>query len=66
MAEKSPIIQEEKKTFLRKYGGLLFISGIIVLFIVLALANINFGQWLADTIMWFYEEFGDVGIYIGV
>ena len=66
MAQKSPIIQEEKKSFLRKYGGLLFISGIILLFIVLAFANINFGQWLADTIYWFYEEFGDVGIYIGV
>lgn len=66
MAEKSPIIKEEKKSFLRKYGGLLFISGIILLFIVLAFANINFGQWLADTIMWFYEEYGDVGIYIGV
>ncbi len=66
MAQKSPIIQEQKKSFLRKYGGLLFISGIILLFIVLAFANINFGQWLADTILWFYEEFGDVGIYIGV
>ncbi|MFX0042512.1 MAG: VTT domain-containing protein [Candidatus Hodarchaeota archaeon] len=66
MAEKSPLIQEQKKTFLRKYGGLLFIGGIIVLFIVLAFARINFGQWLADTIYWFYEEFGDVGIYIGV
>jgi membrane protein YqaA with SNARE-associated domain len=66
MTENSPIIQEQKKTFLRKYGGLLFIIGIIILFIVLALANINFGQWLADTIIWFYDEYGEVGIYIGV
>lgn len=66
MAEKSPDIQEEQKTFLRRYGGLLFISVILSLFIILAVANINFGQWLADTIIWFYDKYGDVGIYIGV
>ncbi|MFX1409493.1 MAG: VTT domain-containing protein [Promethearchaeota archaeon] len=66
MTEKSLNTLEEKKSFLRKYGGILFISGIILLFIILAIADINFGQWLADTIIWFYDEYGDVGIYIGV
>ncbi|MFX1317455.1 MAG: VTT domain-containing protein [Promethearchaeota archaeon] len=66
MAEKSLNIHEETKSFFKKYGGLLVIIGILLLFIFLALANINFGQWLADTIIWFDNEFGDVGIYIGV
>lgn len=66
MAEKSPEIQEEREAFFRKYGGLLFIILILSSFIILAVANINFGQWLADTIIWFYDKYGDVGIYLGV
>jgi membrane protein YqaA with SNARE-associated domain len=57
---------EIKKSFIKKYGGLIFISAIIVLFIILAIFNINFGQWLANTVMWFHTEFGDLGIYLGV
>lgn len=57
---------ELKKTFLRRYGGLIFITAIVILFLTLAIFNINFGQWLASTVMWFYNEFGDLGIYIGV
>jgi len=62
---------EKKKTiisynFIKKYGGLIFISIILILFISLALFNINFGQWLANTVLWFYYQFGDLGIYIGV
>ncbi|MFX1358610.1 MAG: hypothetical protein ACFFA8_15200 [Promethearchaeota archaeon] len=57
---------EIKKSFIMKYGGLIFISVIIALFIILAFLNINFGQWLANAVMWFYTKFGDWGIYIGV
>jgi membrane protein YqaA with SNARE-associated domain len=56
----------EKKSFIKKYGGIIFITLIIVLFLSLAFANINFGQWLANTVMWFYKKFGDIGMYIGV
>ncbi|MFX0059879.1 MAG: hypothetical protein ACFE85_18870 [Candidatus Hodarchaeota archaeon] len=55
-----------RMTFIRRFGGLIFISAIIILFIILAIFNFNFGQWLANTVMWFYNEFGDLGIYIGV
>jgi membrane protein YqaA with SNARE-associated domain len=58
--------QVEEKSFIMKYGGLIFISLIIILFLSLAFANINFGQWLANTVMWFYRKFGNVGIYLGV
>ncbi len=59
-------IEEKSKSFVQKYGGILFISAIIVLFLVLVLLNVNFGQWLANSIVWFYEQFGDIGIYMGV
>ena len=58
--------QIEEKSFIKKYGGLIFISLIIILFLSLAFANINFGQWLANTVMWFYNKYGYVGIYLGV
>jgi membrane protein YqaA with SNARE-associated domain len=54
------------KDTIKRYLGPLFIGVIILLFIILALLGINFGQWLADTIFWFYDSFGPVGIYIGV
>jgi membrane protein YqaA with SNARE-associated domain len=63
----SSIPEEElRKTFIRRYGGIIFIAFIIILFITLAIFNFNFGQWLANTVTWFYNEFGDLGIYIGV
>jgi membrane protein YqaA with SNARE-associated domain len=57
------------KKFLKKYGVFTFIALIITLFIILAVSNVNFGQWLANTVMWFYTNFGPwgmLGIYIGV
>jgi membrane protein YqaA with SNARE-associated domain len=56
----------KEKPFIRKYGGLIFIGVIIALFVFLAVSGINFGQWLANTAMGFYTEFGDPGIYIGI
>ncbi|MFX1234366.1 MAG: VTT domain-containing protein, partial [Promethearchaeota archaeon] len=53
-------------SFLKKYGGIIFIGAILILFIILALLNINFGQWLANAVIWFYNEFGDFGIYLGI
>jgi membrane protein YqaA with SNARE-associated domain len=54
------------KEFFRTYLGILAIGGIIIFFFALTLCGINFGQLLADLIMWFYHTFGDLGIYIGV
>jgi membrane protein YqaA with SNARE-associated domain len=51
---------------LKKYGGIIFISTILIIFILLALLNINFGQWLANAVIWFNEQFGDFGIYLGI
>jgi len=59
-------ISEANHMFIKKYGGLIFIALIILIFVILAFFNINFGQWLADSIMWFYRNYGDIGIYIGV
>ncbi|MFX1586876.1 MAG: VTT domain-containing protein [Promethearchaeota archaeon] len=66
MSEEKAVKSSNMMVFLKKYGGIIFISAILILFILLALLNINFGQWLATTVMWFYEEFGDFGIYVGV
>ncbi|MFX1572265.1 MAG: VTT domain-containing protein [Promethearchaeota archaeon] len=57
---------EENKEIVMKYGGITVIASILVIFIILAVFNINFGQWLADSIMWFYRNYGVIGIYIGV
>ncbi len=54
------------KNTLRSYVGIIAITSIILLFLMLSLLNINFGQWLANVVLWFYETFGDLGIYIGV
>ena len=65
--ETKPLANQlAKKSFLRKYGGIIFITLIITLFLSLAFVNINFGQWLANTVMWFYRKFGEIGIYLGV
>ena len=66
MSEEIKYLSEVNKVFIKKYSGVIFIVSIIVLFVVLALFNINFGQWLADTIMWFYRNYGEIGIYLGV
>jgi len=56
----------EKKSFLIKYGGLIFIAAVIATFILLAVSGVNFGQWLANLVFDFYEENGDFGIYLGI
>ena len=58
--------KKEKNAFLRKYGGIIFISTILGFFILLALFNFNFGQWLANIVLWFYNESGNFGIYLGI
>jgi membrane protein YqaA with SNARE-associated domain len=58
--------EENTKSFLAKWGGLIFIVLVVAVFIILAVSGINFGQWLANLAYEFYEKFGDVGIYIGV
>ncbi|MHA1727827.1 MAG: YqaA family protein [Promethearchaeota archaeon] len=56
----------DKKSFLIKYGGLLFIIAIIAVFILLAVSGINFGQWLANLEMSFFDDYGFAGIYWGI
>lgn len=56
----------EKKSFIIKYGGLIFIVAVIVAFIILAVTGVNFGQILANTVFDFYREGGDFGIYLGI
>ncbi|TXT61253.1 MAG: putative membrane-associated protein (modular protein) [Promethearchaeota archaeon] len=58
---------------IKKIGGfvkknIIFISiGLIIaFFIILAVLGVNFGQWLANTVLLYYEEFGDFGIYLGI
>ncbi|MFX0026252.1 MAG: YqaA family protein [Candidatus Hermodarchaeota archaeon] len=66
MNQEKSVKTSNRMSFLKKYGGIIFISVILILFILLALFNINFGQWLANTVIWFHGEFGDFGIYLGV
>jgi len=66
MSEEKSKKTSNRMVFIKKYGGIIFISGILILFFLLALLNINFGQWLANTVIWFYGDFGDFGIYLGV
>ena len=66
MNEINDIKISTRFSLLKKYGGIIFITTILILFIILALLNINFGQWLANTVKWFYIEFGDIGIYLGI
>lgn len=51
---------------LKKYSGIVIISTIILFFLIIALLGINFGQWLADIVIWFYDTSGEWGIYIGI
>ncbi|MBY9005554.1 MAG: VTT domain-containing protein [Candidatus Lokiarchaeota archaeon] len=52
--------------FLKKYSALVIISTIILFFLIIALMGINFGQWLADIVIYFYDISGEWGIYLGV
>jgi membrane protein YqaA with SNARE-associated domain len=66
MSVENEIKIEEKESFLKKYSAVIFIAFIVAALIYLAVSGINFGQWLANTAMWFYNEFGYWGIYLGV
>lgn len=57
---------EQEKAFIQEYGGLLFIGGLVIFFIGIGFSGINFGQWLANTALWYYTEYGNWGIYLGV
>lgn len=61
--EENPLTN---KSFLEKYFGLIFIIALVGFFVYLGLTGINFGQWLANTAMWYYNEYGYWGIYLGV
>ncbi len=52
--------------FLKKYSGIIIITLIILFFLIVALLGINFGQWLVNIVFWFYDNTGDIGIYLGV
>ncbi|MFX1269364.1 MAG: hypothetical protein ACFFAK_15500, partial [Promethearchaeota archaeon] len=62
MNEEKAVENSNRMVFIKKYGGIIFISAILIFFFLLALLNINFGQWLANTVLWFHGEFGDFGI----
>ncbi len=54
------------KDFLEKYSAIIIITSIILFFIIIALIGINIGQWLADTVIYFYDTYGEWGIYLGL
>lgn len=57
---------KQLRTTIKKYLGPIFIGSIIILFLILGIFGINFGQWLADSILWFYDSYDAIGIYLGV
>ena len=58
--------KSKTKDFLAKWGGLLFLLIMIAAIVVLALLRISFGQWLADLVIKFNNDYGKWGIYLGV
>ncbi|MHA1732207.1 MAG: hypothetical protein ACTSU5_09690 [Promethearchaeota archaeon] len=62
----APKNQGDVKEKAAKIGGIVMIVAIVASFLILALLDINFGQWLADITWNFYQIYGDVGIYIAV
>jgi membrane protein YqaA with SNARE-associated domain len=65
-AEAKKVEEEKKKGFMAKWGGAILLTSVVVLFVALAVSNINFGAWLALTALWFNDNLGWFGIYIGV
>ncbi|GAB4314344.1 MAG: hypothetical protein Kow0069_15730 [Promethearchaeota archaeon] len=65
MEEESDSV-ESARDKIAKFGGILMIVALVAVFVVLALLDINFGQWLADVTMNFYDRYGDPGIYVAV
>lgn len=66
MTDNVHVVPTKNKSFLQRYGGMFFIAGLIIFFAVMAISGINFGQWLANLVLWFYQEYGDWGIYLGI
>ena len=72
MSDIEPLVEEKQKKsektkqFLAKWGGLLFLLIMIAAIVVLAVMNISFGQWLANLVISFYNNYGNWGIYLGV
>ncbi len=66
MNEKTTQKPSKIKHFLKKYGAIIFIAIIVVIFALLIISRINFGQWLANLVVSFYNTYGDFGIYLGV
>lgn len=58
--------KEDTESKIVKYLGPIIFITIVVAFVVLAVLQINFGQWIANIAMWFYNTYGWWGIYIGV
>lgn len=54
------------KTWMTRFSGVIMITALVAVFIILALSDINFGQWLADITLNFWHEYGTLGIYLGV
>lgn len=57
---------EEVKKFTEKYGGWIFLGVMILLFIILGVSRISFGQIMTNIAIWFYDNIGLLGIYVGV
>jgi membrane protein YqaA with SNARE-associated domain len=53
-------------TFLKKNLIFVFIAAVIILFVSLAFLGVNFGQWLANLVISYYDQFGDLGLYLGI
>lgn len=59
-------VEDKEKSFAQRWGGIIFITVLILFFVIMGVSGINFGQWLANTAIWFYTEYGDWGIYLGI
>lgn len=64
--EKQPSKKSKTKDFLAKWGGLFFLLVMIAAIVVLAMMKISFGQWLANLVIKFNDNYGKWGIYLGV
>ena len=68
--EQNPELTPKKKSkagqFIAKWGGLFFLIAMIAVIIILAVKHITFGQWLANLVIIFWNDYGKWGIYLGV
>ncbi len=65
-SKEEPKKKSKAGQFIAKWGGLFFLIVMITVIVVLAVLKITFGQWLADLVITFFNNYGNWGIYLGV